>query len=93
MRLLFETQATAQEIAFMLRCEYDGCNMITLPPVHDTLALKTAIELTGADFCFEGDHHPLVLPITDEHLELLSNEYQIEQTNHKRELWSDISPF
>ncbi len=62
LRLLFETQVAAREVAFMLRCEYDGCNMITLPPMHDILALRTAIELAGANFCSVGDHYPLVLP-------------------------------
>ncbi|MBD1866589.1 hypothetical protein H6F93_23295 [Leptolyngbya sp. FACHB-671] len=57
--LLFETQEAAREVAFMLRCEYDGCNMIMLPPVHEVLALRTAIELASSDFCFDGDCHPL----------------------------------
>jgi hypothetical protein len=56
MRLLFETPEAAREVAFMLQCEYDGFTMIMLPSIHDTLALRTAIELTSADFCFAGDH-------------------------------------
>jgi len=61
LRSLFETQEAAREVALMLRCEYDGCNLMTLPPMHDILVLRTAVELTGADFCFAGDHCPLVL--------------------------------
>ncbi|CAA9334093.1 hypothetical protein AVDCRST_MAG94-2033 [uncultured Leptolyngbya sp.] len=37
--------------------------MMTLPPVHDSLALRTAIELTDAACCFAGDHHLLVLAL------------------------------
>ncbi|MBD2036166.1 hypothetical protein H6F76_14180 [Leptolyngbya sp. FACHB-321] len=44
MRLLFETPEAAREVAFMLQCKYDGFTMITLPSIHDTLALRTAIE-------------------------------------------------
>ncbi|MBW4474907.1 MAG: hypothetical protein KME45_31690 [Stenomitos rutilans HA7619-LM2] len=58
MRLLFDTPEAAREVAFMLQCDYDGFTMITVPPIHDMLALRTAIELTGADFCCAG-HYPL----------------------------------
>ena len=46
MRLLFETPEAACEVAFMLQCEYDGFTMMTLPPIHDTLALRTAIPIS-----------------------------------------------
>jgi hypothetical protein len=65
LRLLFETPQAAREVALMMRCEYDSCNWIALPSMHDTLALRTATELVGAEFCFEGDHYPLVLPPLD----------------------------
>ena len=55
MQLLLETPEAAREVAFMLQCKYDGFTMITVPSIHDTLALKTALELAGADFCFAGD--------------------------------------
>jgi len=54
MQLLFETPEAAREVAFMLQCEYEGFTMMTLPSVHDTLALRTASELTEADFCVGG---------------------------------------
>lgn len=56
MRLLFETPQADHEVGFMLQCEYDSLTMITLPPIHDTLALRTVIDLTDPDFCFAGDH-------------------------------------
>jgi hypothetical protein len=88
-RLLFETQESAQEVAFMLRCEYDGCNMVTLPPGYDVAALKTAAALMASDFCFEGDHYPLVLPPLD----TVSNEpVDPLRITHKAELWICSSP-
>ncbi len=42
--------------------------MITLSLLYDAAARTTAIGLTGADFCFEGDHPPLVLPLSDNDL-------------------------
>lgn len=86
LRLLFETQQMAREVAFMLRCEYDGCNMVTLPPKHDPIALRTAIELTGADFCFDGDHYPIVLPFLEDELNAVP-ERQTGQIPPKAELW------
>jgi len=74
MQLLFETPEAAREVAFMLQCEYDGCTMMTLPSMHDTLALRTAIELTGAAFCFAGDHYPLVLPLETEAMSPVSDQ-------------------
>jgi len=93
MRLLFETPEAAREVAFMLQCEYDGFNMITLPPVHDTLALRTAIELTGADFCFAGDHHPLVLSSTAAATSKVSDQDPAGRISRKAELWQDVAPF
>ena len=75
----------------MLQCEYDGCTMITLPPIHDTLALRTAIELTGADFCFLGDHYPLVLAEADA-LNPVSDP-QAERMSRKAELRQDVTPY
>ncbi len=66
--------------------------MITLPLFYDAAALKTAIELTGADFCFEGDHHPLVLPLSDIDLTQLNNRQSFERISRKAELWYE-APF
>ncbi len=92
LRLLFETQQAASEVAFMLGCEYDGCNMVTLPLVYDAIALKTAIELTGSDFCFDGDHHPVVLAVPEAKLSSTSSEFQVGRISSKAQLWhsSDV---
>ena len=92
LQLLFETQQAAREVAFILRYQYDGCNMITLPPFYDTAALKTAIELIGVDFCFEGDHYPLVLPVREDDLIQSTNQHQAEQMMWKAELWCNEAP-
>jgi hypothetical protein len=76
----------------MLRCQYDGCTMITLPLLYDAAALTTAIDLTGADFCFEGDHHPLVLPLSDNPLTQLDNQQRSDRISRKAELWYE-APF
>lgn len=75
----------------MLQCEYNGGTLITLPSIHDTLALRTAIELTGADFCFAGDHYPLVLAKADA-LSQVSDQ-QAERISRKAELWQAVAPF
>jgi hypothetical protein len=93
MRLLFETPEAAREVAFMLQCEYDGFTMLTLPSIHDTLALRTAIELTDADFCFAGDHCPLVLALETNALTRVSASQQAERISRKAELWEDVAPF
>jgi hypothetical protein len=76
-----------------MRCEYDGCNMITLPSVHDILALRTAIELTGSDFCFDGYHYSLVLPRSNKELSDLSEEQLAQRISQKAELWCSEVPF
>jgi hypothetical protein len=94
LRLLFETQQAASEVAFMLGCDFDGCNMITLPPVYDSIALKTAIELTGADFCFDGDHHPIVLLLSEEESNSLDQQQQTGRITSKAQLWHSLDvPF
>ncbi len=93
MQLLFETPEAAHEVASMLQCEYDGFTMITLPAVHDALALRTAIELTGADFCFAGDHHPLVQSSTADAISKMSDQDPAARISRKAELWQDIAPF
>ncbi len=87
LRLLFESQQAAHDVAFMLGLEYDGCNMISLPSVYDTIALRTAIELTGSDFCFDGDHHPIVLPLFEGEPNSDSPEQQARRVTLKAQLW------
>ena len=91
--LRLETLGAAREVAFMLQCEYDSCTMMTLPPIHDTLALRTAIALTGADFCFAGDYYPLVLASTASVISQVSDQHPAEHISRKAELWEDVAPF
>jgi hypothetical protein len=48
--------------------------------------LTTVIELTGADFCCEGDHHPLMLPLSKNDLTQLNNRQSFEQISRTAEL-------
>lgn len=82
LKLLFDSPWAARDIAFMLRGEYDGCNMVTLPSTYDSFALGTAIELTGAEFCFDGDHTPIVLPPIDSSDQIIR--VDIEQSYFKQ---------
>lgn len=93
MRLLFETPEVAREVAFMLQYEYGGFTMMTLPSIHDTLPLRTAIELTGADFCFADDHYRLVLALEANALTRVSASQKVERISRKAELWQDVAPF
>ncbi|MBD2466027.1 hypothetical protein H6G89_34135 [Oscillatoria sp. FACHB-1407] len=93
LRLLFDSPQAAREVAFMLRCEYDGCTLISLPSMHDTVALRTAIELVGAEFCFEGDHYPLVLPPLEGEGTEESQVQRSQQMSRKAQLWCDEVPF
>jgi len=93
LQLLFDSPSAAQEIAFMMRGEYDGCTLLTLPPLYDSIALRTAIELIGAEFCFVGDFIPILVPEIDPF-----NPTQSVQATHKQSVgnpltWTDIPPF
>jgi hypothetical protein len=89
MKLLFNSTQAACEIAYMLRCSYDGCNGIEFPQNYDTFAIRTAIELTKAEFCFEGDSLLLDLPIFAEGIA----PDVTEQLSDGLGSWCYISPF
>jgi hypothetical protein len=63
MHLLITPPQAAREIAFMLHCEYDGCNGITLPSDFDVVAVRTAIALMVAQYCLERDALLLPTPV------------------------------
>ncbi|MBD1997668.1 hypothetical protein H6G00_13695 [Leptolyngbya sp. FACHB-541] len=64
-----------------------------LPPMHDTLALRTAIELVGGDFCFDGDCYPLTLPQSKEAASDLSDMEASRRISRKAQLWCEQTPF
>lgn len=51
--LLFDSSWAAQEIAFMLSGEWDGCNGVLLTK-FDRIAVNTAASLLGASWCYSG---------------------------------------
>ncbi len=91
--LLLETQEAAREVALMLRCEYDGCTMITLPPSYDSATVKLAIDLIGADFCFEGDRCLQRLPLSRNGNNRGSNEHKTKRITLKSKSGYDQAPF
>lgn len=53
--IIVDSSWAAQEIAFMLGGEWDGCNGIMLSK-FDRVAVNTAAGLVGACWCYSGDH-------------------------------------
>ncbi len=51
--LLFDSIAAAQEIAFMLSGEWDGCNGVVMPKC-DEVAVNTATSLIEASWCYQN---------------------------------------
>lgn len=51
--LLFDECAAAEEIAFMLGGQWDGCNGVVLHK-FDKVAVNTAASLVGAQWCYSG---------------------------------------
>ncbi|GAB1541303.1 hypothetical protein NUACC21_39740 [Scytonema sp. NUACC21] len=51
--LLFNSIAAAQDIAYMLNGEWDGCNSVTISKC-DEVAVNAAASLTEAQWCYQG---------------------------------------
>ncbi|MBD2770594.1 pentapeptide repeat-containing protein [Iningainema sp. BLCCT55] len=51
--LLFDSIAAAQEVAFMLQGEWDGCNGVLMTKC-DGVAVNTAASLMEAEWCYQG---------------------------------------
>jgi Pentapeptide repeats (8 copies) len=51
--LLFDSCHAAQDVAFTLGGEWDGCNGIVLP-TSDAIAINTAASLVAARWCYSG---------------------------------------
>lgn len=91
--LLLETKEAAREVALMLRYEYDGCTMITLPPSYDSATVKLAIELIGTDFCFEGDRCLQKLPLSRHSNNRGSDKHKAKRTILRSKSGYDQAPF
>ena len=61
--LLFDSSAAAQEIAFMLRSEWDGCNGVVMSKC-DRVTVDTAANLVGAKWCHSGDSFALLIKLS-----------------------------
>lgn len=64
--LLFDSESAAQEIAFMLGGEWDGCNGIAVSK-FDQVAVNTTASLVGAEWCYRGTSLALLvrLPVDE----------------------------
>lgn len=64
--LLFDSESAAQDIAFMLGGEWDGCNGVAVNKC-DQVAVNTAASLVGAKWCYGGDRVALLvrLPVAE----------------------------
>lgn len=51
--LLFDSDSAAQEVAFMLSGEWDGCNCVVVDKC-DLVAVNTAASLLTAEWCYAG---------------------------------------
>ena len=51
------------------------------------------LERTEADFCFDGDHCPLVLSLATDVLTPVSDQHSTERISCKAELWEEQAPF
>lgn len=75
--LLFDSIAAANDIAFMLNAEWDGCNGAVMSKC-DEVAINTAAILMGASWCYQGASRTVLNRLaTDE----LLRRYKIGERN------------
>jgi uncharacterized protein YjbI with pentapeptide repeats len=65
--LLFDSIAAANEIAFMLKGEWDGCNGVVMSKC-DEVALNTAATLMDTGWCYQGAWVAVLNRLTAEEL-------------------------
>lgn len=92
MKLLFDSVQAAREVAYIVRGQYDGCTGVMLPAYYDSVALRTAIELVGAEFCFDGDWMPIA-PLTEPNEVIMRTDVAIAaQLDERLGAWCQVSP-
>lgn len=60
--LLFDSVEKANDIAFMLKGEWDGCNGVVIHPC-DEVAVNTAASLLQTSWCYQGDTKAVTLSL------------------------------
>lgn len=60
--LLFDSLIAAEDIAFMLGGEWDGCNGVAVDKCDD-IAVNTAASLVGAEWCCSGASFAFLTPL------------------------------
>lgn len=65
--LLFDSEKAANEIAFMIGGQWDGCNAVVVDKC-DEVAVNTAANLVGAKWCYTGASLALLIRLTADEL-------------------------
>lgn len=65
--ILFDTPTAANDIAFMLGGEWDGCNGVVFPKC-DEVAISTAASLVETRWCYAGASLPLLVRFSADEL-------------------------
>lgn len=66
-QILFDSPQAAQESAFMLSGQWDGCNGVVVNQL-DQVALSTVAKLVGAKWCYSGTRSALLPRLSAEEL-------------------------
>ena len=61
--LLFDSSHAAEDVAFMLGGQWDGCNGVEFQKC-DEVAVNTAASLVGAKWCYSGASHAFLIRLT-----------------------------
>lgn len=61
--LLFDSAAAAEDIAYMLGGQWDGCNSVAVDKC-DEVAVNTAASLIGAAWCYGGASFAYLTPLS-----------------------------
>ena len=75
--ILFDSVASANELAFMLGGEWDNCNSVTLAQ-YDRIAVVEAAALIGAKWCCSGDRIALLPKVAET---VLLERYRLGERN------------
>lgn len=60
--LLFDSSSAAEDIAYMLGGQWDGCNGVAVDK-RDDIAVNTAASLIGATWCCSGVSSAFLTPL------------------------------
>ena len=90
--LLFDSREAANEIAFMLGGEWDGCNCVVVDKC-DEVAVNTAANLLGAQWCYSGSTFAFLvrLPVAELKERYVVGERNFVNANLRCALLNDLN--